>query len=137
MLRQKNLPQDRNSSIGHETSFIGDISTDADLRIDGTLNGNILKANRLIIGKDGFVNGNAHCLEAEILGKVTGKLVVENLLHLHDRAVINGDIDAGSLRLESESVYNGYLRTGTAVATVRAINEVIPSDDGVRRRRLL
>jgi cytoskeletal protein CcmA (bactofilin family) len=135
MQSQKNLSQESRSFIGHGTTFIGDISTDHDIRIDGTLNGNILKANRLFIGKQGFLNGNAQCRDAEIVGKVNGKLVVLNLLYLHEQAVINGDIEAGSLRLEEDSVYNGYLRTGKSVGSVSVFRESSSQVAVLKKRR--
>lgn len=137
MQRQKNLPQDRISFIGQCCTFTGDISTDDDIRIDGTLNGNVLRANRLFVGKQGYINGSAHCKEAEIQGRVNGKLVVENHLHLHDNAMINGDIDAASLRLEVDSVYSGFLRTGRAVASVKVMKERFGNDPNMRKRRFI
>ena len=136
MLKQKNLSQDRISFIGQGCTFIGDISTDADVRIDGTLNGKILRANRLFIGKEGYVNGGVFCRDAEIMGRVNGKLVVENLLHLHNHAIINGDIDAASLHLEVDSVYNGLLRTGKAVASIRVMKDGPDNHSGMKKRRL-
>jgi cytoskeletal protein CcmA (bactofilin family) len=136
MQRKENPSLDRASFIGQGCTFIGDISTDADVRIDGTLNGKVLRANRLFIGKEGFVNGGACCREAEIMGRVNGKLVVENLLHLHNHAIINGDIDAASLHLEVDSVYNGFLRTGKAVASIRVMKDTVGNDSAMRKRRL-
>ena len=135
MHKFKNLPQDRNSLLGQGCTFKGDITADGDVRIDGTLNGNILKAHRLIIGKEGFINGNARCMEAEVLGRINGNLAVAGMLHLHEHAAVKGNIDAGNLRLESQSVYNGYLRTGKAVSTVKVLKED-SKDPSLQRRRI-
>ena len=123
MQKFKNLPQDRDSFIGLGCTFIGDISVDGDIRVDGTLNGKIIKAHRLIIGKDGHINGDVQCQEAEVMGRINGRIFVAGLLHLHDHADIKGDIDAGSLRLEMDSLYNGFLRTGKAVSSKRVTQD--------------
>ena len=137
MQKFKNLPQDRDSFIGLGCTFIGDISVDGDIRVDGTLNGKIIKAHRLIIGKDGFVNGDIHCQEAEVMGRIQGRISVSNLLHLHNQADIRGDIDAGSLRLEMDSVYNGFLRTGKAVASKKGILHEKSQEKGFAMRRMI
>ena len=49
------------SLIGAGTSMKGDITSNGDLRIDGTLTGNIHCSAKVVIGANGVVHGNLLC----------------------------------------------------------------------------
>ena len=130
-------PLEGNSYVGQGCTFNGDVSTEGHIRIDGVLNGNIKNALRLILGRDGVINGNSRVQEAEVMGKVNGNLVVSGLLCIHEKAEVKGNIDAAMLRLEMEATYNGYLRTGKAVASMRSVREKVSTDAPEQSRRIL
>ena len=54
---QKTKIMDRNV-IAKNTVITGDIKSDGDFRIDGTLEGTLTTKGRVIIGVDGFIKGN-------------------------------------------------------------------------------
>lgn len=137
MQRRNQQPLDGNSYVGQGCTFNGDVSTEGHIRIDGVLNGNIKNALRLILGREGVINGNSRVQEAEVMGKVNGNLIVSGLLCIHDKAEVKGNIDAAMLRLELDSTYNGYLRTGKAVASMRSVREKALSDPLEQSRRIL
>ncbi len=47
-----------------------------------------------------MVNGDVIGLQADVSGKVTGKIKVDELLQLRDKANVHGDIYAGKLQIE-------------------------------------
>ncbi len=92
--------------IGKNTSLVGDLSSDGDFRIDGKIEGNIKTNGRVVIGKEGTVNGTIECTNADIEGAFSGKLIVDQLLSLRETATINGDVILGKLSVEPGADFN-------------------------------
>ena len=92
--------------IGLTTKIKGDITSEEDFRIDGYFEGNLTTTSKIVLGEKGVLNGNIKCGNAEILGKVTGDLVVENLLSIKSSASIDGNVTIGKLAIEPGAVFN-------------------------------
>ena len=92
--------------IGLTTKIKGDITSEEDFRIDGYFEGNLTTTSKIVLGEKGVLNGNIKCGNAEILGKVTGDLVVENLLSIKSTASIDGNVSIGKLAIEPGAVFN-------------------------------
>jgi cytoskeletal protein CcmA (bactofilin family) len=103
--------------IGNGTIITGNVESLGDIRIDGMLVGDITVKAKLLIGPDGVVQGNIQCEEADILGKVIGKLQVNDLIQLRGEAVIAGDIYAGKLHVEPFVIFNGQCHMGGSGTT--------------------
>ena len=95
------------SLIGAGTSLKGDITSSSDLRIDGTLTGNIYSTAKVIIGANGSVEGDISGQQADIHGKVTGSIKIKELLQLKGTCIVNGNIEAGKLQIETSATFNG------------------------------
>src|SRR5215831_9347003 len=80
------------SLIGAGTSMKGDITSNGDLRIDGTLIGNIHCSAKVVIGANGVVEGDISGQQADIMGKVTGTIKVKDLLQLKSSCSVNGNL---------------------------------------------
>ena len=92
--------------IGNNTVFTGDITSDGDFRIDGTVDGTIKTSGRVILGKDGNINGNVQCANADVEGTISGTLSVDQLLTLKATANIQGDVTMDKLSVEPGAVFN-------------------------------
>ncbi len=92
--------------IGKDTSFVGDITSDGDFRIDGTVKGTIKTKGRVVIGRDGLVNGTIECTNADIEGKFSGNLSVDELLSLKATANISGEVVLDKLSVEPGATFN-------------------------------
>jgi len=68
--------------IGSNTSIVGDVISEGDFRIDGKVEGTIKTGGRVVIGKSGTAIGKIECSDADIEGKFSGELQVNNLLTL-------------------------------------------------------
>ncbi len=101
----KSIVSDRNV-IGKNTTFIGDIISEGDFRIDGLVEGSIKTSGRIIIGKEGEVKGKVSCNNADVEGKVSGDLNVDNLLTLKVSSNIQGDVSMGKLSVEPGAIFN-------------------------------
>jgi cytoskeletal protein CcmA (bactofilin family) len=95
------------SLISTGTTLRGDITSNSDLRIDGTLIGNIISTAKVIIGANGVVEGDVQGQQADILGKVTGTIKVKELLQLKGTSLVSGNIQAGKLQVEPTATFNG------------------------------
>jgi cytoskeletal protein CcmA (bactofilin family) len=93
--------------IGTGVTLTGDIDSTADIRIDGTLKGNIISTARVLVGTGGSIEGDIDCKQADVMGKVKGNIKTKEILSLRGDAHIAGDIFAGKLQVEPSVNFNG------------------------------
>jgi len=96
------------------TTLKGDINSNSDLRIDGTIIGNVSSASKIVIGANGSVEGNISGNQADIVGKVTGNIKTKDLLQLRGDCVVKGNVYAGKLQVEPTAIFNGQCHMGSA-----------------------
>ena len=101
--------------ISSGTTIKGDISSNSDLRIDGTIIGNINSNAKIVIGGSGVVEGDINGNHADIVGKTSGTIKVKELLQLRGECVVNGNIYAGKLQIEPTATFNGQCHMGANV----------------------
>lgn len=101
-----------NTLIGSGTTITGDLVSNGDIRVDGILNGNISGTAKVVLGATGVVLGDISCNQADIQGKVTGKLMVKDMLYLRGEAFVEGDIHAGRLQIDPHVTFNGHCHMG-------------------------
>ncbi len=101
------VPTGSASIIGSGTSLKGDITSSGDLRIDGTLVGNIICSSKVIIGANGVVEGDISGQQADIMGKVSGTIKVKELLQLKSNCQVNGNLYSAKLQIEPAASFNG------------------------------
>jgi len=136
--RSRQSPDEKNqlsiSIIGAGTVITGNIESSGDIRIDGTLKGNLFCNAKVLLGPEAIVEGNITGKTGNIQGKVEGSINIRERLHLHGRAMVNGDIHAGQLQVEAAVTFNGQchmtanvveLKTEATkpIAFSRAVNE--------------
>ena len=109
--------------IGLGTQIIGDIISAGDVRIDGTLNGNIKLNGRLVVGPNGKIEGNVTCQNADISGEIKGIVQVAEMLALKATARILGDIITGKLSIEPGAVFTGSCNMGAIVKNINTAGE--------------
>lgn len=105
--------------IGTGTTITGDLESNGDIRIDGTLRGNLRGKAKIIIGTDGTVEGDIEGLQADIMGHVTGTIKVQELLYLHGKTEVNGDIYAGKLQIDPTAIFNGKCNMGANIVELK------------------
>lgn len=111
--------------VGSGVTLTGDISSTADIRIDGTIKGNIVCTARVLIGSEGVVEGNVDCKQADVMGRVKGNIKAKELLFLRGKAVLAGDIFATKLQVEPTVNFNGhcYMNSSSVVNMLEIGNE--------------
>ncbi|MCD6543918.1 MAG: polymer-forming cytoskeletal protein [Flavobacteriaceae bacterium] len=112
-------PLGERNIIAKNTTLVGDLTSDGDFRVDGKIEGTIKTTGRVVIGKDGEVNGNIECINADIEGTFSGKLDVEEVLSLKSTAVISGDVVLGKLSVEPGATFNATCAMKGSVKIVK------------------
>ena len=102
--------------ISAGTILNGDIISENDLRIDGTVKGNIKCSSKIIIGSTGFVDGNVEGGNADITGKVQGNIVVKEFLQLRGECNVSGNLSAVKLQIDPTATFNGQCQMGNAAS---------------------
>ncbi|MBL4745826.1 MAG: polymer-forming cytoskeletal protein [Flavobacteriaceae bacterium] len=92
--------------IGQNTHIIGDIKSEGDFRIDGSVEGTISTSGRVVIGQQGKVTGKVTCKLAEIEGEFSGELIVNDVLTLKATSKITGEVTIGKLSVEPGASFN-------------------------------
>ena len=106
--------------IGAGTIITGDIESSGDIRIDGKLIGNLSSKAKVLIGQDGIVEGDIIGQQADIMGKVTGKIKIYELLQLRGKSNVSGEITTGKLEVEPSASFNGSCQMGANVVELTA-----------------
>ncbi len=107
--------------IEKSTKITGEINSEADFRIDGTLEGSIVTSGKVVIGKEGLIKGSVQCTFADIEGKLTGKIEVKETLSLKATSNIEGEVTIGKLIVESGAIFNAKC-TMKSAADIKSIN---------------
>ncbi|MBO6515866.1 MAG: polymer-forming cytoskeletal protein [Bacteroidia bacterium] len=109
--------------IGSDTTIEGDIVSQGDVRIDGTLIGSIKTSSKLVLGVSGKIEGNIVAKSADISGKVQGNAEVSEILYLKSTSRIFGDILTDKLVVESGGEFNGKCQMGKTAIPIDSLNK--------------
>lgn len=96
------------SLIGSNSGFRGNVDVKGTLRVDGTLEGNII-ADHVIVGKDAYVKGNIDANAITIGGKVDGNIHASGLVEITAAAFALGDIIAKKVSIAEGGIFNGRI----------------------------
>jgi cytoskeletal protein CcmA (bactofilin family) len=111
--------------ISAGTTLKGDISSNSDLRIDGTIIGNVTSSSKIVIGASGNVEGDITGNQADIVGKVSGNIKTKDLLQLRGDCIVNGNVYAGKLQVEPTAIFNGQCHMGNNETTPVKVSEIV------------
>ncbi|HIA36665.1 MAG TPA: polymer-forming cytoskeletal protein [Flavobacteriales bacterium] len=107
--------------IGTGTRIKGNINSEGDIRIDGTLIGKINSKGKVVVGSTGMVEGEINCQNADISGTVKIKITVADVLLLKPTAELSGDIITNKLAIESGATFSGTCSMGAVVKDMASI----------------
>jgi cytoskeletal protein CcmA (bactofilin family) len=93
--------------INSGTQIIGDVNSDGDMRVDGTIKGYLTSKARLVLGPTAIIEGDVKAVNIEISGEVNGNTYASELLTVKATAKINGDIISNKLIIEAGATFNG------------------------------
>lgn len=100
------------------TVITGEISSNNDIRIDGTVIGTLNCKGKVVLGANGRVEGNVNCLTADISGTIHGNINVTELLNLKNTANLLGDMVTNKLAIEPGANFTGSCSMGALVKEI-------------------
>lgn len=95
------------NSLVQGTVVEGKVKATNDIRIDGTIKGDLVCDAKVIIGPSGAIEGTIKCQNAVIEGRFEGILTVAELLNIRETAKVIGDVSYGKLIVQSGAVISG------------------------------
>lgn len=119
--------------IGKGTSIKGDIRSDGDFRVDGSLHGSIQSNGKIVVGISGNIEGDITCQNADISGQVKATIRVKELLSLKATSKVLGEIYTNKLAIEPGAKFTGTCNMQEDNA--RPVQQEIKPDETVVREK--
>jgi len=109
MFKNSTITNESNVSIiTKETSLEGTINTDSNLRIDGKFKGTINSTSKIVIGENGFLDGDVSCEEISVYGRVRGTIKT-SLIKVNSGSFVDGNISYENMSVTEGSEIVGIL----------------------------
>lgn len=119
---QKNSRGKNLSILEEGTKIEGRLLSEYPLRIDGVVDGTIESETKLFIAEHAVVNGDITCVDADIFGKVIGKIISTGKLAIKHSGNVKGDIEYNTLEIEG-----GAQLSCTVTQTFGKLEKVSPA----------
>ncbi len=110
------------NSLVQGTVVEGTVTSESDIRIDGTIKGKLFCNAKVIIGPAGAIDGEIKCKNAVIEGKFQGTLEVAELLNIRENANVSGDVRTNKLIVQSGAVFS----VNCTMGGVKQLNNTFP-----------
>ena len=111
------------NTIGSGTIIIGDVKSKGDIRVDGTLKGSVNTSGKVVLGKEGVIEGDVFCNSADVSGVIKAKITVSQLLSLKTTAKLNGDIVTNKLSIEPGASFTGSCSMGAVIKDIKDVGK--------------
>lgn len=121
-------PEEVISIIGPGMQVVGDCVTTGSLRIEGTVQGGVRAGKAVVVGKEGFVDGDIETQDAVISGRVVGTLTIGSRLEVHSTCRIEGTIRARRMQLEEGASIEGQIMVGEGKQTAPTLEHIIADE---------
>lgn len=106
MKSKSGIATSQQNTIANGTIFTGDLESSGDFRIEGTIIGNLRTSAKVVIGKTGSIQGSLICQNADVEGKFSGNLEVQETLTLRSTSNLEGEVEIGKLAVEPGASFN-------------------------------
>ena len=100
--------------VGPQSYFTGTFRSEKDLRIEGTVEGEIDCRGTVIVAKDATLSATVRARNIEIAGSVTGDVFIEERLHLRSSGEMRGQSHAASFIVEEGGYFEGEMKMGAS-----------------------
>jgi len=120
--QDKRMAEDISNSsniIGKGTILEGSVETYGNIRVEGTVKGDIKTKSKVALGQSSKVDGNILAQNAEVAGEVSGRIEISDQLLLKPTAIVHGDIITNKLIVESGATFNGGCKMGVTIKEIR------------------
>jgi cytoskeletal protein CcmA (bactofilin family) len=93
--------------FGKEAYFQGTLTAKGSLKIDGRIDGSIVDAKMVTLGKTGKIRGDISCETCSVGGEVKGNILALTSIEVLSGARVEGDLRAPRIMLEEGAFFNG------------------------------
>jgi cytoskeletal protein CcmA (bactofilin family) len=100
-------PDTTDTIIGEGTIFEGIIKSNASIRVEGQVKGDILCEGDVTIGEKGQVHSSIIARNIVIAGTVTGNIEARSKLSITSKGKLYGNIKSTTLHIEEGSIFEG------------------------------
>lgn len=100
--------------VAKATVIKGNIITDANVYVAGTINGDIVTQAMFTIEKDGLINGNVHAKNVIVKGKIKGNVQSDGKVDVIKKGEIDGNVFAPEVNIDEEGLVKGETKLITA-----------------------
>ena len=111
------------SIVGPSVKIEGDLKSQGNLRIDGTVTGKVKTTQNLFVGESANISADVEAENAVIGGSVQGNTKVSGVLQLTRTARVTGDINCGSLQVEQGAFFIGKCQMRDTENNVQPLTE--------------
>lgn len=112
-------PNTTDTVIGEGTVFEGRIRSEASVRIEGTINGDVESKGDVIIGEKGSVKSNISARNVIVAGVVNGHITAKEKLHIMSSGQLTGNAAVASLVIEEGALFSGNSRMESKAAAAK------------------
>ncbi|WP_055105687.1 bactofilin family protein [Paenibacillus ihumii] len=116
-------PDTTDTLVGEGSSFEGNIKSDASIRIEGEVTGDIECKGDVTIGEKGRVKSNITARNVIVAGTVTGDIQTKSKLSITSTGKLYGNITVASLSVEEGSIFEGSSRMSSQPETASSANQ--------------
>jgi cytoskeletal protein CcmA (bactofilin family) len=93
--------------IGAGVIVEGNLTSDADIIIDGQLTGDIKTEGDLTIGVNAHIHANVQATNVTVAGSLTGNIAAQGEATIRESGQVKGDIKASGLAIISGGIFIG------------------------------
>jgi cytoskeletal protein CcmA (bactofilin family) len=98
--------------ISHGVKLEGKLTCGGSVRIDGTIQGDVISQGNVTIGEQGEINGQINGQIIIIGGKVSGEINAKEKLTLESKSNLKGDVFTKILVVEAGAYFDGKSNMG-------------------------
>jgi cytoskeletal protein CcmA (bactofilin family) len=105
------------SFLGEGTRWKGELSFTGAVRVDGYMEGVVIRGEALIIGERGFVSGEIEVEVLQVSGQVQGNITARKRVELLGSSRVTSTIRAPSLVIWNGAIFDGQCEMPSPQAT--------------------
>jgi len=93
--------------VGTSVKLKGNLKSDGDITVDGSVNGEIKTKGTVTIGPNANIIANVHAKNINVAGTIQGNVVATDRLSISESGRIYGDIAANILSISAGALFSG------------------------------
>lgn len=105
--KKENIVENIDSLIGENIKIIGRIEGKGNLRIDGTVEGDIDYDGNIVVGQNGKIFGNVKSKDISLSGAIEGNIDSKTKLVILPTGKLLGDLVVSSFIVHENAVFEG------------------------------